>query len=230
MSIGSPTPSISGITHLRSKALASTILKIFCTFIEAEVEQNIREACMARAKRLACFVISSCSSLGNVAKVSNLVPIRKGIAVLLNPRAWRYHSLTELSVDFRDRSNMKSIATASLQTRGSMFTNSLWPPRSHIENVIVVRRTEMVFSMKLSPASGYSLRQNSLLHTWPLNWSFQSESHRPSQLWWQRCSFHRLNLTELKCWHRYWKRMKGLRTLGAHCRERGRRKRKGREC
>ena len=46
---------------------------------------------------------------------------------------------------------MKRIATASLQTKGSMFTNSLCPPKSHIENVIVVRRTEMVFSMKLTP-------------------------------------------------------------------------------
>lgn len=70
---------------------------------------------------------------------------------LLNPRAWRYHSFTELRVDFRERSNMKRMATASLQTRGSMFTNSLWPPKSHIENVIVVRRTEIVFSMKLTP-------------------------------------------------------------------------------
>jgi hypothetical protein len=50
---GSPTPSISGITHLRSKALASTILKIFCTFIEADVEQKMRDACMAFAKRFA---------------------------------------------------------------------------------------------------------------------------------------------------------------------------------
>jgi hypothetical protein len=46
---------------------------------------------------------------------------------------------------------MKRIATASLQTKGSMFTNSLCPPKSQIENVIVVRRTEMVFSMKLTP-------------------------------------------------------------------------------
>lgn len=46
---------------------------------------------------------------------------------------------------------MKRIATASLHTSGSMFTNSLWPPKSHIENVIVVLRTEIVFSMKLTP-------------------------------------------------------------------------------
>jgi hypothetical protein len=72
---------------------------------------------------------------------------------LLNPRAWRYHSFTEFSVDFRERSNMNRIATASLQTSGSMLTNSRWPPKSHIENVMVVRRTEIVFSMKLTPAA-----------------------------------------------------------------------------
>ena len=73
------------------------------------------------------------------------------LLTLLNPLACRYHSFTEFSVDFLDRSNMKRIATASLHTKGSMFTNSLCPPKSHIENVIVVRRTEMVFSMKLTP-------------------------------------------------------------------------------
>ena len=75
----------------------------------------------------------------------------KSKRTLLNPRAWRYHSLTELSVDFRERSNMNRIATASLQTSGSMFTNSRCPPRSQMENVMVVRRTEIVFSMKLTP-------------------------------------------------------------------------------
>lgn len=63
------------------------------------MEQKIREACIALAKRFAfdvlvqqssfvhlfafltCFVISSCSSLGNVAKVSYLVPIKNGMAV-----------------------------------------------------------------------------------------------------------------------------------------------------
>jgi hypothetical protein len=34
-----------------------------------------------KVKVRACFVISSCSSRGKVAKVSNFVPIRKGIAV-----------------------------------------------------------------------------------------------------------------------------------------------------
>ena len=47
---------------------------------------------------------------------------------------------------------MKSMATASLHTRGSMLTNSRWPPRSQIENVISVLRIEMVFSMKLTPS------------------------------------------------------------------------------
>ena len=42
---------------------------------------------------------------------------------------------------------MNRIATASLHTKGSMLTNSLCPPRSQIENVMVVRRTEIVFSM-----------------------------------------------------------------------------------
>ena len=50
---GSPTPSISGMTHFRSKALASTILNIFCTLIEAWVEQKISDACIALAKRFA---------------------------------------------------------------------------------------------------------------------------------------------------------------------------------
>lgn len=42
---------------------------------------------------------------------------------LLNPRAWRYHSLIELRVLFRVRSNMNKMATASLQTSGSIVTN-----------------------------------------------------------------------------------------------------------
>lgn len=54
MRIGSPTPSISGMTHLRSNALASTILKIFCTLIDADVEQKMTDACIAFAKRFAC--------------------------------------------------------------------------------------------------------------------------------------------------------------------------------
>ncbi len=86
---------------MRSNAFARTILKIFWTLTEADVEQKMSEACIAFAKRFAwkkavrlywesrfgmlseltCFVISSCSSRGNVEKVSNFVPIRNGIAV-----------------------------------------------------------------------------------------------------------------------------------------------------
>jgi hypothetical protein len=58
-------------------------LKIFCTLMLADVLQKMREACIALANRRACFVISSCSSRGNVANVSNLVPIRNGIAVYM---------------------------------------------------------------------------------------------------------------------------------------------------
>ena len=73
------------------------------------------------------------------------------MAVLLKPRPCLYHSLIEFSVLLRVKSNMKRIATASLQTRGSILTNSLWPPRSQIEKVISVFRIEMVFSMKFTP-------------------------------------------------------------------------------
>ena len=102
--------------------------------------------------RLTCIDISSWSSRGKLTKWSYLVPIKNGIAVLLNPRPCRYHSLIELSVLFLVRSNMNRIATASLHTSGSMLTNSRCPPRSHIEKVISVFRIEMVFSMKLTPA------------------------------------------------------------------------------
>ena len=98
--------------------------------------------------------------------MSNLVPIRNGIAVfmtisksannrsvqalsaltLLKPCACGYHSLTEFSVDFRDKSNMNRMATASLKTNGNiMLTNS------RPEKVIVVRVIEIVFSMKFRP-------------------------------------------------------------------------------
>jgi hypothetical protein len=46
---------------------------------------------------------------------------------LLMDRTCRYHSLTLKSVALRVRSNMKRIATASLQTSGSMLMNSRWP-------------------------------------------------------------------------------------------------------
>lgn len=109
---------------------------------------------MALANRLACFVISSCSSRGYEANMSYFVPIRTGIAVcesamtedatgslhhpstttltLLNPLACLYHSFTEFKVLFLVKSNMNKIATASLLTRGSIDTNSRCPPRSQI--------------------------------------------------------------------------------------------------
>lgn len=43
--------------------------------------QTSVQATTAWGKVCTCFVISSCSSLGNVENVSNLVPIKKGIAV-----------------------------------------------------------------------------------------------------------------------------------------------------
>ncbi len=100
-------------------------------------------ACIALENRFACLVISSCSSRGNAANLSYLVPIRTGIAVchqqvsvgplaLLKPLACRYHSFTLLRVAFRVRSNMNRMATASLDTRGNIDTNSLCPPRSQI--------------------------------------------------------------------------------------------------
>lgn len=50
---GSPTVSISCITHFRSNAFASTILKIFCTLMDADVEQKISDACIALANLFA---------------------------------------------------------------------------------------------------------------------------------------------------------------------------------
>ena len=47
----------------------------------ALVLEKMRLACIALANRFACFVISSCSSRGNVEKLSYLVPTRNGIAV-----------------------------------------------------------------------------------------------------------------------------------------------------
>lgn len=51
---GSPLPVISGIVHLRSKALESTILKIFWMLTDAEVEVKIRGARIAFANRRDC--------------------------------------------------------------------------------------------------------------------------------------------------------------------------------
>ena len=119
---------------------------------------------------LTCCVISSFSSSGRVLNLSNFVPIKNGMAVLLKPLACLYlrekkrkeaesmkenergggrraspdHSLTLLSVAFLERSNMKRMATASLQTNGSMFTNSFCPPRSQMLKVISVLRMEIV--------------------------------------------------------------------------------------
>lgn len=78
------------------------------------------------------------------------------MAVLLNPRPCRYHSLILFSVLFRVKSNMNKMATASLQTSGNMLTNSLCPPKSQMENVISVLRIEIVFSIKLTPAPSQS--------------------------------------------------------------------------
>lgn len=105
--------------------------------------------------------ISSWSSLGKLTKWSYLVPTRNGMAVLLKPRPCLYHSLMEFNVLFLVRSNIKSMATASLQTKGSMFTNSRWPPRSQMEKVISVFRIEMVFSMKLTPER--------VIRQWPMD-------------------------------------------------------------
>jgi hypothetical protein len=98
------------------------------------------------------FEISSWSSLGKLTKWSYFVPTRNGIAVLLNPLPCRYHSLILFRVLFLVKSNMKRIATASLQTRGNMLTNSRCPPKSQIEKVISVLRIEIVFSMKFTPS------------------------------------------------------------------------------
>ena len=43
---------------------------------------------------------------------------------LLINRACRYHSRTDDSVDFRDKSNINKSAMASLQTKGNMCRNS----------------------------------------------------------------------------------------------------------
>lgn len=106
---------------------------------------------LTKGNRHTCTEISSWSSLGKFTKWSYLVPTKNGMAVLLKPRPCLYHSLMEFNVLFLVKSNMKSIATASLQTSGSILTNSRCPPRSHIENVISVFRIEIVFSIKLTP-------------------------------------------------------------------------------
>mmetsp|Transcript_1819 Transcript_1819/g.4138 ORF Transcript_1819/g.4138 Transcript_1819/m.4138 type:complete len:225 (-) Transcript_1819:266-940(-) len=149
--MGSPMLDISGMLHFRSNVFARTTLKIFVTFTAAWVEENIKGAFMARANLRAWFVISSCSSGVKVTNWSYLVPIKNARAFRLSARTWRYHSLTLLSVDLRERSNMKSIADASLQTRGSMLRKSRWPPRSQMLKVISVPLTTTDFSIKLTP-------------------------------------------------------------------------------
>ena len=132
-----------------------------------DVELNIRLAFMALANFLALTVSKAAGEprtnlAGNLLLLVDWEVDKRivlgadqwnGIAVLLKPRPWRYHSLMLFSVLLRVRSNMKRMATASLQTSGSMLTNSRCPPRSQIEKVISVFRMEMVFSMKLTPAT-----------------------------------------------------------------------------
>ena len=145
-----------------------------------------------------CVEISSWSSFGKLTKWSYLVPTRKGMAVLLNPRPCLYHSLMEFRVLFLVRSNMKRMATASLQTRGSILTNSLWPPKSQIEKVISVFRIDIVFSIKFTPSIlqqalpkhgrisnlrfGCSPHPSSPPHTSPSSSSSQSEHPQPCPL------------------------------------------------
>jgi hypothetical protein len=117
---------------LQGRKLVHTL----CTLIEWEAEEKMSGAFMALANRLACLVSSACSYGGYDANTSYLVPTRIGTAVLLNPLACRYHSLTLLRVAMRDRSNMKRIAAASLQTSGNMLTNSgcLQPHRTKLKS------------------------------------------------------------------------------------------------
>ena len=95
---GSPTFSITGIVHFKSKAFERTILKIcytvldgnlkrgvedltFCTFMLWLVLLKIKLAFIARANFRACFEISSCSSRVKFTKWSYFVPTKNGIAV-----------------------------------------------------------------------------------------------------------------------------------------------------
>jgi hypothetical protein len=51
--IGDPISLMRAIEHLRSKAFANTILNIFCTLMECEVEQKTNGALIAFANLLA---------------------------------------------------------------------------------------------------------------------------------------------------------------------------------
>ena len=86
--IGSPTLLICWMVHLRSNALLSTILKIFCTLTECDVEQKISGARMALANFLACFVMSSCSCGDILANKSNFVPTKNDTAVYMYDGQW----------------------------------------------------------------------------------------------------------------------------------------------
>ncbi|EEQ36836.1 hypothetical protein CLUG_00959 [Clavispora lusitaniae ATCC 42720] len=149
--MGSPTLTISSMFNFKSNALDKMILKIFCTLMEWLVEQKITGARIALPNRLACWVISSWSCGCRSINSSYFVPTKKGMAVLLKPRTCSYHSFIELRVDFRVRSNINKMATASLETKGSMLINSFWPPKSHIRKVIFVLRIWIFLSMKLTP-------------------------------------------------------------------------------
>ena len=70
-----------GMVHFNSNAFAKTILKMLWMLMENAVLQKIKGALIAFANLRACFVMSSCSCVGNAENMSNLVPIRKGIAV-----------------------------------------------------------------------------------------------------------------------------------------------------
>ena len=70
-------------------------------------------------------VIKLCSyEKGNCRLPSIILYVGHRGGTLLNPLACRYHSLIELSVDFRLKSNINNMATASLQTKGNILTNS----------------------------------------------------------------------------------------------------------
>lgn len=82
-----------------------------------------------RAARRTCLVTSSWCSTDSVVNTSYFVPTKNATAGRLSPRACRYHSLTEVRVDFRERSNIKKIADASLHTKGNIERNSRWNRR-----------------------------------------------------------------------------------------------------
>ena len=102
---------------------------------------------------------------------------------------------------------MKNIATASLQTSGSILKNSRCPPRSQILNVISVFRSTIVFSRKFTPikkckrstgnkiwskilhriffqthlTSEYNLHRICFLHTLPLKSFYRPKVYKKKQ-------------------------------------------------